>query len=170
MIALGIDPGARWTGLALIEDTRDGIPRLIASTTIDRGESDDLLDVPDEYLLEITELAIDPFRLRLPDVVGVEWVRRPSWRVKGKAKPLDPSAIMATALVVGAVYHHLAHHVDCPVERIRPLGNGRLLPLRSYPNPLGTDGKGTDRLRHERSAYDVAMMAVQQTLNRRIHP
>lgn len=183
VIALGIDPGARWTALVVIDDDRRGVPALLEAITVDRGErqGDDLLDLPAAYVdavLTQTAALLAELDDEL-DVAGVEWIRRPSWRVKGREKPLDPSAIIATGIVLGLVVGEirartLASPCSTPValERVRPMGNGRLLPLTAYPAPLGVAGKGTDKRRHERSAYDVAMMAAQQHLNRtgRIHP
>lgn len=148
MIALGIDPGARWTAFALIDTspTRPEYLNAVASTV--------------EIMAHYDAVSVD--------VIGVEWIRRPSWRVKGKAKPLDPTAILATGIVLGVVEATLRRCAH-PIVRIGPSGNGRLLPLTAYPGPLATGGKGTDARRHERSAYDVAMMAAQQHRPGRIH-
>lgn len=175
MIVLGIDPGARWTGFAVISSPRGmiGIPTLIESHTIANPapQGSDLLDLPGPYLADVSTAILD-LRQRLElDVVALEWIRRPSWRTGGKVKPLDPTAILATAIVAGVAVeaHARAYPPGCPLERVRPDGNGRLLPLPHYPAPLGTTGKGTDKRRHERSAYDVAMMGAQQHRTGRNH-
>ena len=55
MIVLGVDPGARSTGLALI-DYRPGVmPTLLASTTVTRARDDSPIEAPPtEYLDAIT--------------------------------------------------------------------------------------------------------------------
>lgn len=185
MIALGIDPGARWTGLAVIDYAAGTMPSLLASRTVDRRDESiyvgpapegasklaDHLDLPAGYLSAVTRaarlLAFDRERWGYPtgnrrvETVGVEWLRRPSWRHAGREKPVDPSAVMATAIVLGAIVEAF-HDVGLPVERIRPMGNGRLFPLAHYPDPIRTTGAGHDKRRHERSAFDVALMAAQQ--------
>lgn len=181
MIALGIDPGARWTAFALI-DTTDTTrrPELIDALTIDRRDESlyagrrggipegasqlaDPLDLPDEYLEAVAQTAtiLGNHDSAPPNVIGVEWIRRPSWRVAGREKPLDPGAILATAIVAGVILGELRRN-PTHLERVRPMGNGRLLPLTAYPDPISTTGAGHDKHRHERSAYDVAMLAAQQ--------
>jgi hypothetical protein len=172
VIVLGIDPGAVHTGLALI-DAADFMqrPALIESRTVTRDDrlvDEELLDVPDAYLLAVCSAAVEyAVRIRptpgvrAVHVVGIEGIRRPSWRHAGKVKPVDPSAFMATGIVLGALRAALAVSTETgriPVKIVRPLGNGRLFPLNAYPDPLATDGKGHDARRHERSAYDVAVM------------
>lgn len=180
MIALGIDPGAKWTGFALIDARLGGPPLLLDSLTLDRSvegpyrPGDDLLELEVEYLdaVALTARLFACHDAHTPQVVAVEWLRRPSWRHAGKAKPVDPTAVMATAIVLGVVVDALRDLVvgGHALERVRPMGNGRLLPLPHYPAPLGTTGKGTDKLRHERSAFDVGMMGAQQARTGRNRP
>ena len=166
MIVLGIDPGAVATGLALIDEAPFATPLLLDSHTIERGpraeeETGELVDVPDLYLRHVNADAALWAKNRRVEVVGIEGIRRPSWRHAGKVKPVDPSAIMATGIVLGALRAAM-HIAQVPVVIVRPLGNGRLFPLNAYPGPLATDGAGRDKRRHERSAYDVAVMAAQE--------
>jgi hypothetical protein len=60
---------------------------------------------------------------------------------------------MATALVFGAI---VGRAWTVPLVAINPGRNGSALPLDQYPDPLATTGKGGDKRRHERSAFDVA--------------
>ena len=76
-------------------------------------------------------------------------------------KPLNPAAIIGTAVVLGHVLGW--DHPTATLVRVAPLGNGRLFPLTAYPGPLATNGKGTDARRHERSAFDVAVSAAALT-------
>lgn len=152
MIVLGVDPGARQTGLAVVGPTGE----LLASATVDRptGPTDpDLLLVPRSYLARVLGACVEAVREHGVDLIGVERVKRPAWRVGGKVKPLDPSAIMATSIVLGAI---LGRQWTVPVVAIAVQSNGNLRPLPHYPAPLATNGRGHDKRRHERSAYDVA--------------
>jgi hypothetical protein len=156
MIVVGVDPGAKWTGISVV-GLGDLYPYLLASTTITRPQDGrELLDVPRSYLLDVNAAILAGVRDHDAQRIAVETVKRPAWRVKGKVKPLDPTAIMATALVLGSILGR-----SWPVElvRIPPRANGRLLPLNRYPKPLATDGVGQDKRRHERSAFDVALSA-----------
>jgi len=156
VIVVGVDPGARDTGISLVRFGPDPIPELVASTTIHRTDDRDLLDVPPAYLWDVNAAILEGIREYGADRLAVETVKRPAWRVNGKVKPLDPTAIMSTAIVVGAV---LGRSWPVQLVRIPPRANGRLLPLNRYPKPLATAGKGHDKRRHERSAFDVALSA-----------
>lgn len=168
MRILGIDPGAVDTGLVVYERTFDLegnrigrlIESLVWSDTISRvrpPNGDEILDVPLTYLHEIAAAATTCVRELKVDTIAVEGVRRPSWRVGGKVKPLDPSAIMATSIVLGSI---MGRMWTVPLIVIPTGRNGRLLPLNAYPKPLATNGKGYDKRRHERSAFDVALTAA----------
>lgn len=162
MIVVGVDPGARETGLAIV---RYGDGELLDSATIRRPARSPVLDVEPEYLFEVASAvaaAVDP------DValLAVERVQRPAWRVAGKVKPTDPSAIIATGIVFGAI---LGRAWPVPVVIVDPHRNGSR-PFGTYPPQLVTEPErrgtgwelrpaGDGKLRHERSAYDVACRA-----------
>jgi hypothetical protein len=155
VIVLGIDPGSRTTGLAVVDhELGKPSPVLWSGTITNPG---DLLDMPEDYLRDVVASALYAVRQYDAERIGVELVKRPSWRVGGKVKPLDPVPIMGTAIVLGAI---LGRAWTVPIERVQPRGNGHLLPLTRYPDPLATTGKGGDKRRHERSAYDVAVLAA----------
>jgi hypothetical protein len=157
-VVVGVDPGAVDTGIAVIQGAYGRPPRLLASATIHRPRAgEDLLDVPPAYLRDVLSTILEAIRDFDADRVAVEGVKRPSWRVNGKVKPLDPTAIMATSIVLGAILGRAwsAELVVVPVGR-----NGNALPLTAYPAPLATNGKGMDKRRHERSAVDVALRAL----------
>lgn len=163
---LGIDPGAVATGFAVIDDSTSlrvdagylSTPALLESGTVLRNRSvpGDLIEVPRAYLGQVLSHALDLIQTHGVELIGVENVKRPAWRHRGKVKPTDPTAIMATAIVLGAI---LGRRWTIPIVRVVPAANGRLLPLTDYPMPLATKGKGHDARRHERSAYDVASSA-----------
>lgn len=168
MKILGIDPGAVSTGFAVIDDATSlrvdagylTTPALLDSATVLRDRTDptdhDLVEVPRAYLGSVLATALDLVRTHDVELIGVEGVKRPAWRHRGKVKPTDPTAIIATAIVLGAI---LGRRWTIPIVRVVPAGNGRLLALTAYPLPLATKGKGHDARRHERSAYDVAASA-----------
>ncbi len=173
MIVVGVDPGGRETGLAVVDYTllTGKIPTLLASATILRErDGTDLLDLGAgrEYLVNVlagVSAACQDFAV---DGIAVEGVRRPSWFHKGKAKPTDPSAIMATSAVAGAV---IGRSWSCPLVVVDPVGNGMLLPPAQYPEAIRPKSiAGKDKRRHERSGYDVAMMGsaeLARAMNRR---
>lgn len=161
---LGVDPGARSTGLCLIHG-RD----ILAHETITH-DTPNLLPVPRTYLRDVVERINWIRRLNpgLDPSLAVEDVVRPNWHMNGRAAA-DPSALLATAAVLGAV---LA--IDSrgrTVLQVRPSGNGSR-PLGAYPDELVSAGErrkagwqmriGSGQLRHARSAYDVALSALRE--------
>lgn len=155
MIVLGIDPGARWSGLAVI-DTEQRFPfPLLASTTIDRGANTGPLERPPRwYVTGVVAAAVQAVAEYGVELVAVEGIRKPGGHAKGrKGHLIDPAAIMGTAVVFGALF---GRSWSVPVTAVPPGGNGQGLPLFRYPEPIATKGLGNDKRRHERSAYDVA--------------
>lgn len=157
LVVVGIDPGARATGIAVLERKTLATFDLLGSTAIVRPKiaGEEIIDVPEPYLLDVVAAAVEAVRTHGADLVAVEGIRRPSWRVAGRSKPLDPSAIIGTAQVLGAIR---GRSWGVPVVTVPPGRNGHLIPLNRYPEPLATNGKGSDKRRHERSAYDVAVL------------
>jgi len=154
---LGIDPGARATGLCVLSGDQ-----IVAHQTItSEGE---LFPAERRYVLAVLEAGATLLQIHDVDLVAVETITRPSWHMKGRAA-VDPTALLATAEVLGAVLG-----VDWPVNvtQIRPNKNGSQ-PLGTYPGVLVSSGErrtagweariGGGQLRHARSAYDVARLA-----------
>lgn len=166
MIVLGIDPGGRWTGYAVIETgSSSRPPELVESRTIIRPDRGDLMaDVPREHLRDLLEVGLVMATEYAVDLVAVEGVTKPGGHATGRAGHIiNPGPILATGIVYGALAGHPweSDPTACPFVRIAPGRNGHLLPLTAYPGKLATTSKGGDKLRHERSAYDVAMMGPQ---------
>lgn len=165
---IGVDPGGRETGIAAI--VRSGVDTVLyGSTTVRRVDVEPLLEMPPEYLLavagEIREV-LDGLRADGHEaMLAIEQVTPPSWRVKGKVSPIKPDAIMATSIVLGAV---LGRAWGIPIVAVRPGGNGAGVAVHGdgrwahYPERLRPKmgGKGSDKLRHERSAYDCAVRGL----------
>jgi hypothetical protein len=170
VIVVGVDPGARDTGLVLIDTappTPGHMPRLIGHVTIHNdgpsiGEGG-AITVPRTYLAAVLGSILDAIhddRAPMPvALIAVEGLRRPSWHVQRGSSSgrggaaADPSAVVATGIVLGAV---LGRQWTVPIVEVDPRGNGRAYPLDRYPAAIATKGKGNDKRRHERSAYDVA--------------
>ena len=155
---LGIDPGARATGLCVLA----GDQILAHQTVTSEGE---IFPAERRYVLAVLEAGALLLQTHDVDHVAVETITRPSWHMKGRAA-VDPTALLATAEVLGAVLG-----VDWPVNvtQIRPNKNGSQ-PLGTYPGVLVSPGErrkagweariGGGQLRHARSAYDVARLAT----------
>lgn len=161
MIVLGVDPGGRWTGLALIDTHTNATaggslvatPALLSSTTIERTDDGPPTYVPPHYLRAVNAAIVEALASWPVDLIAVERIERPKGFANGKKHTIDPAPLLAAAIVFGAVAGR-AWTVD--LVAIRAGGNGYALPLNRYPDPLATAGKGHDKRRHERSAYDVA--------------
>lgn len=166
VIVVGVDPGGRDTGIAVVDVPAVpaySTPRLLASTTVRRADDGPLTRIPRDYLLDVNAAILhylaDPIRYGLNtgtavELIAIEGVEAPGGFANGRKQLLDPAGIIATAQVLGAV---LGRAWSVPVVVVRPGHNGRVLPLTRYPEPLATKGKGHDKRRHERSAYDCAV-------------
>lgn len=180
-VVVGVDPGGRHTGIAVIDTTaeptrpvrgiddvwRTPIPALLSSTTVARPdvEGEPLTYVPAAYLHDVNAAILEAVRAPESvrgwagdvDLIAVERVETPKGFAGGKRHTIDPAGLIAASIVLGAV---LGRSWGIPVVAVRAGGNGHALPLDRYPAPLATAGKGHDRRRHERSAYDVAVRAA----------
>lgn len=175
-LILGIDPGAKGTGFALVnpavwDTTRallgvHGRPELLWSTTV-RNEDGPL------------DLRVDPNYLRTCVATMLEVLtdhadqaRRVSVAVEGIVAPnphvgmTNPTAILVAATVFGAIIGRAPAN-DTVV--IRPGGNGSL-PFGTYPGVLVSPAErrqagweyrpaGAGTRKDQRSAYDVARAA-----------
>ena len=170
-VVLGIDPGATATGFAILDERHRR--RCPWSITVTRPDGP-LLPVPKSYLDDVVATAVTAastelgFRYDVPEgpveLVAIEGIKRPEWRVRGKVKPLDPTAILATAIVFGALY---GRAWPMPIAVVPPGRNGSA-PFGVYPPELVSDAErrpgdwqlraaGKGKLAHERSAWDVAL-------------
>lgn len=166
MIVVGVDPGARETGLVVISAGigRLGSEQLVASLTIRRDPGGDLLEIPPAYLEDVIVAVSAAVREHDADLLAVESLRKPNAHHRGKLKPIDPAGVMATAVVWGALVGRRYYTADATaVQAVAvPPGRNGSLPLAAYPEQLRPTrglGRGADKLRHERSAFDVARRA-----------
>ncbi|MFC7450525.1 crossover junction endodeoxyribonuclease RuvC [Rhodococcus daqingensis] len=163
-MVIGVDPGARDTGLCVIAG-RD----VVTHDTVNNPH--DLFPAHENYLhhvvLRLNELVLE-HDCRL---IAVESIRRPNWHMKGRAAA-DPSALLATAEVLGAVLSH--RWLRSPIVQVPPGRNGSNV-LGAYPTELVSASErraagwqlkvGGGKLRHARSAYDVAVSGAHLHLN-----
>lgn len=153
---IGIDPGSRNTGVMAIFD--DG--RAVGVTVTNEGP---LLPIARPYLREIGATVDDLISQAEGEVtVKVESVTRPNWHVgkgQGGGAASNPEALLGTAQVLGAI---LAWYD----AEIVPPGRHGSRPMAHYPDALVSAGEkrkpgwetrvGTGKLRHQRSAWDIA--------------
>jgi hypothetical protein len=150
---IGIDPGGTYTGIIARVGGECRQHKVVTRTW------GDTLHIPVEYLRTVICVA-ESFVDGLTDCCGgvylaVEGLHRP----KGQIRIIDPAGLLGTAVVLGAV---LAHRWEVRrVVMVPPAGNGSL-PLLAYPEPIRAKGKGADRNRHARAAFDVTRLAERE--------
>lgn len=152
---VGIDPGGRDTGIVV----RRGND--VVTAWVLRRDTNGVL--PDAaYLNEVLDVVADSITASTEatgetPMVCVEGVREPSWYMGGKPSPANMGGLMATCMVLGAV---LSTFPDAEV--VPPARHGAAHP-NAYPAPLRPtrgSGKGHDRRRHTRSAWDVTQSVL----------
>jgi hypothetical protein len=153
---VGIDPGAKETGVIL----RDGTALLLAEVVTNwYYRQGDPSTVTADYLNDVMAMAVKAANLMGLAEVAVEGVKKPCPHLG----LTDPSAIIGAGIVLGAILLEFPAAVVVP-----PGGNGSGL-LASYPDGLVTDAErrgGLNRkagqsatIRHCRSAWDVSIAA-----------
>jgi hypothetical protein len=153
---LGIDPGAKATGVVV----RSSDELAYGTTAVrDRDETVEQYAAGVVNLVAgITERFVETFDGR--PLVAIEAVLAPNVWNNGERVILHPQSVMDTCTVAG----HIAGWATVQrlkVEWIRPGHNGQGF-MVTYPaalRPTRGKGAGKDRLRHVRSAWDVARPA-----------
>lgn len=151
MIVIGIDPGARFTGVSVRDLSDDTI--LIASTYVKPPETEIVT-----WALEVSSTIKRDVVALYPEArIGIEGVSDPKGYSNGKKSPINPKHIMRTCIVLGALAATFPDAVIVP-----PGHNGSS--RTGYPDvlngrrpkdlPGSSNGAGTRN--HEKSAYDVA--------------
>lgn len=170
MIVIGVDPGQMHTGLALVDTLARTV--IAHSTVTNAHGTTTATDGLAPYMREVID-AIRAMLGPLPDgtrpvnLLAVEGVKRPNAHVRERAAGgpglIDPTPLLATASVYGAV---ISRGWGVHLVTVAPGKNGSA-PLGTYPECLVSPREqaktgwrartGGGMLRHERSAYDVAM-------------
>lgn len=167
---VGVDPGGRHTGITVI----DRAGWYCGHTLVDREDGNSRTAWARRVCCEVRDwmpldLDCDPDAV---PIVAIEDVTAPNPHIRrrdGNAV-IDPAGVIDTAWVAGAVTADLSHitrvQVVAPAGHGAPVGDRRVL-QQLYPSELVGDRetKGTGRLRHCRSAYDVAQ-AARRTVTR----
>jgi hypothetical protein len=158
---LGVDPGAKATGVVV----RYGNELAYGTTALrDKGEP------VEEYAAGVVKLAAGITERFADTLVGrplvaIEAVLAPNVWNNGDRAVLHPQSVMDTCTVAG----HIAGWATAErieVEWVRPGHNGQGF-MGAYPvalRPTRGKGAGKDRLRHLRSAWDVAGAALLKVL------
>lgn len=164
-VVVGVDPGSRTTAVVAVElPSRDPLEMVLV-----RNEGE-LLPMPPGYLADVVAQVRGVVDRHGGGVVRVEGVNRPSWHVGGRGggSASNPTGLLGTAMVFGAVVAAVEAWDGVEVEVIAPSRNGSR-PLGVYPEVLVGPGErrgvwqtrtGTGKLRHARSAYDVALGGI----------
>ena len=180
MRVLGIDPGARGSGIVLV----DTATREVLDARTIRRPDEPLVQVSPGHLAAIvdaifTTCASNGDPAKRPDLIAVEGVVEPSPhanRANGRATT-NVGAILATSIVLGTVLAAASSALCPPLVVIRPGRNGSQA-LGTYPPELVAPGErrdsktpsggripwqvrpaGKGALKDQRSAFDVAMQA-----------
>lgn len=164
MIVTAIDPGYRWTAVVTRDTSRGKDDSVLAWRVIDAKE-----DLPDRQPLTIIAEVLEEVREQILGVggpvhdVAVEGVNGPTGFAHGKRSPLDPSQLLVTAAVMGAVVGAFSATVVDPAGHGAPLP-GRAALLAVYPVCLvgarERTGGGKAITQHARAAWDVAGAAA----------
>lgn len=153
-VILGVDPGAKETGLVLVrgEDVVDFVipSRPTVTDLVDEAYTALVLEGADA----LAEVLVSPWAI---DAVAIENLRAPSPHVR----VTNPGPAIAAGVIAGALIAW-ADRRRIRVLTVSPDGLGSRL-LATYPKVLvGPREKGVGRggvMRHARSAYDAALAA-----------
>lgn len=152
---VGVDPGGAFTGIVLRD--RD---RLLAHQVLERGRDNTRRDPGESMASWLDRVVTMVHRFMYGDLerrhpVAVEGLNDPSPHVRITAV----RGLIDTAHVIGAVLT-----VESDAVVVPPAGHGSG-PLAAYPpelRPTRGQGRGRDKLKHCRSAWDCALAAHRQ--------
>lgn len=154
-IVIGIDPGAKYTAVSVINPDAPLEERVIQSSVYVRP--DEMPEVT--WAVHVTNKIMNDVITNYPLAkIGIEGVTTPQSHYNGRLALMNPKNTIKLAIVVGAIAMALPK-----AAIIRPGKNGS---QETYPKVLngqrpktlpGINEKAGTR-NHERSAYDVAML------------
>jgi hypothetical protein len=160
IVAAGVDPGARYTGISVIDNNL----KVLLSSTLVRP-----LDVDINTWARFVVDEVDKIISVFPYVVlGVEGTSDPKGFKGGRRAAINPKDIIKTGIIVGGL---ILTYRDAVI--IKPGGNGSA-PIEFYPQvltgrrPAELPGSNNDAgtRNHERSAYDVARKALEHYIEK----
>jgi len=160
VISIGIDPGSRYTALVV----RDG-DTVLHATTVKREGAQEPIDYA-RMVVEIMVPIVRDFEERYENVVvGIEGITDPKGFSNGRRAPINPKDIVRTGVTAGGLAIALMDAI------IVPPGHNGSQHLSQYPDalkgrrPAGLpgDSTGAGTRKHEQSAFDVALKAVERT-------
>jgi hypothetical protein len=142
LAVVGVDPGGSDTGIVL-----RAADKLLAFDVVSRraAAGEVRAELPDgAYLCRVVDTVVRFSALtRGSTIVTIEGIKKPTGFAGGKRAPMNPMGLIATGMTLGAV-------------------------LPAYPSalrPTSGRGAGADRLRHARSAWDVADLGLRAFVN-----
>lgn len=160
IISIGIDPGSRYTALVV----RDG-DEVLHATTVKREGDQEPIDYA-RMVVEILVPIVRDFESRYENViVGIEGITDPKGFSNGRRAPINPKDIVRTGVTAGGLAVALMDAI------VIPPGHNGSQHLSQYPDALKGrrpadlpgDSTGAGTRRHEQSAFDVALKAVERT-------
>jgi hypothetical protein len=148
LITIGIDPGARYTGVSV----RDGNKVLLSSTFVKPEETPIV-----SWAVELVEIIKKEVIAHYRDApIGIEGISAPKGFAGGKKAPINPKYIINAGIVLGSLAQAFPNAVIVKAGRNgkQDWYPGELEGRRPKDLPGNSDGAGTRN--HERSAFDVA--------------
>lgn len=147
MRILGIDPGGRSTGWCVTDGDQP-----VEAEVVEREQDQPV----HTYAAAVAQFLQAKWFRHEVELVCVEGLVAVTPHVRDR--PISPTGLLQAAVVFGAVTAVFHSDPMTPLEVVRPGGHGSQ-PLLAYPRLLvgARETKGTGRMRHARSAYDVAL-------------
>ena len=151
MIVIGIDPGAKYTGVSVRDLANNTI--LLSSTYV-RPEETNIVTWAVQVAETIRREVVEAF----PDAkIGIEGLSDPKGYNNGKKSPLNPKHVIRAGVVLGAIAMMFKDAVIVPPGHNGTSRTGYPDELNGRrPKTLPGVSKGAGTRNHEKSAYDVA--------------
>lgn len=151
MIVIGIDPGARYTGVS-VRDLSEN--KILLSSTYVKPEETYIFSWANELAETIQREVVEKF----PEAkIGIEGISDPKGYSNGKKSPINPKHIIRAGIVAGALSMKFSDAVIVPPGRNGSSRTGYPDALNGRrPKDLPGTAKGAGTRNHEKSAYDVA--------------
>ena len=148
MITIGIDPGAKYTGVSV----RQNNTVLVSSTYVKPEEKPQVA-----WAVELGDKIEQDITSKFPNApIGIEGISDPKGFQGGKRAPINPKHIIKAAIVLGALAKKFPNAV---IVKSGKNGNQDWYPeelIGRRPKDLQGSAEGAGTRNHERSAFDVA--------------